>query len=396
MDRPRRYLLIVLLPLLALLPLGGMNALFLDHTGELLTGQEAAAIQQEVPALYGSALHDAVYTYKLALLAARRPDVVVIGSSRVLAMNQSMFAVPFTNLGRTVNYPDEALKLAHDMLAIHRPQVVMFGLDPWWLNPRWIHAPDFRAHENLGGDLSPAALFAPLRWLADGRIDWPLYRDRLTDAEPVTVDGVTLLGLQAMTLHRGYRPDGSLFRGGLLYHAHNADRVFGDTLSRIAGDQAQFRFGDAIDAQRVATLAETVALLQAAGVTVTTYLPPVAPTVREAMSGSGDRFAYLHAARDALATLGAAHLDAWDDATLGQVDCEFFDGFHHGETVDLRILLALAAVPGGLDAGLLRDDLAERLAAAAGSAQDDLVFGIPGQPVRDFLELGCGGNGTAP
>lgn len=390
MDRPRRYLLIVLIPILALLPLGAMNALFLENTGELLTGGEVAEFQQEVTALYGSALHDTVYRYKLALLEARRPDVVVIGSSRVLAMNQSMFSVPFANLGRTVNYPDEALKLAGDMLELHKPKVVLFGLDPWWLNPRWIHAPDFRTHDDPGGALSPEALFAPMRWLADGRIGWDLYRDRLTNAAPPVIDDVVMLGIQAITIRRGYRPDGSLFRGGLIYQARGADTGFGDTLSRVAGDQAQFRFGQSIDETRVETLQETVALLRAAGVTVVTFLAPVAPTVRTAMAQNPDRFAYMTAAREAFASLNSLHLDAWAGDVLGEEDCEFFDGFHHGETVDLRLLLALAAMGRqDFDSTVLEGDLVDRLAASSGSAQEEFAMGMPGRPEVDFLELGC-------
>jgi hypothetical protein len=385
---------VFLLPILALLPLGAVNVLFLDHSGELMAGRDVAAFQQEEPALYGSALHDAVYQYKLALLAERTPEVVVIGSSRVLGMNQSMFLVPFANLGRTVNYPAEAEKLAADLISTHKPGLVLFGLDPWWLNPRWTHAPDFRAHEKPGGTLSPAAIFAPMRWLADGRIDGALYGERLLDADPVLRDGVALLGLQAIIDGRGYRPDGSLFRGALVYGGRGADVAFADTLSRIAGDQAQFRFGDAIDQTRVEELRKTIAMLQDAGIAVVTYMPPVAPTVWAAMDVQPDRFAYLAAAREVFATLGAPHLDAWDNATLAFDDCEFFDGFHHGETIDLRLLLALSEA--GLldtDSQVLVPDLETRLGAAAGTALENTDYAPAGQVPLDFLGQGCGDPG---
>ncbi len=180
------------------------------------------------------------------------------------------------------------------------------------------------------------------RVLADGRVGWDLYRDRLTDGDPPAADGAVMLGLQAITLRHGYRSDGSLFRGGLIYRAHGANRAFGNTLAHIAGDQGQFRLGDRIDEDRVEALRATVTLLRGAGVTVVTYLPPVAPTVRQAMDAHADRFSYLEDARQAFASLGSVHPGAWDGMVPVESDCEFFDGSHQSETVDLRLLLVPA------------------------------------------------------
>jgi hypothetical protein len=189
MRPARRFLIIFFLPVLAVLPLGVADVLVLDHGGELLSGPQVAARQAEDGGLYGTAIHDNVHAYKLALYRLRRPDVAVIGSSRVLQMSQAMFTASFANLGRTVNYSDEAVAVVDDMLAIHVPRLVLLGLDPWWLNPRWEHAPTFESHARLGGDLDPESLMAPLRWLADGRIGWPLYRDLLQGSLPYARTG---------------------------------------------------------------------------------------------------------------------------------------------------------------------------------------------------------------
>jgi len=391
MSPERRFLLVFLVPVLALLPLGLMNVLVLEHSGETLTGPDVAEIQQAVPALYGSALHDAVYPYKLALLAEREPEIVVIGSSRVLAVRQEMFEAPFANLGRTVNYPAEAVKLAHDLLAVHTPRVVLFGLDPWWLNPNWTHAPDFRLHDEPGGSLTPEAIMAPLRWLSDGRIDPGFYLDRLTSAAPPQWQGFDLLGVQAIIDRRGYRPDGSLFRGLSLFEdGASHDAGFADTLARIAAGQAQFTYGDTVDAARVGELAEAIGLLEDAGVTVLTYVPPVAPTVFDAMAALPGRYGAVAEARVAMAQLGTVHLDAWEAADLGAPGCEFHDGFHHGETVELRILLALAgAAPDAFEGLLDSARLNILLRASDGHAQ----MRGPGLSTlgdeADFLGLGC-------
>ena len=391
MSPSRRFLLSFFVPVLALLPFGAANVVVLDHAGELLDAREVAAAQAATGGLYGSAIHDNAYAYKLAVYDQRRPEVAVIGSSRVLQMSQAMFDVPFANLGRTVNTAGEAELVAADMLAFQAPRIVLFALDPWWLNPRWEDEPSFESHDRLGGALTPESLMAPTRWLLDGRMPWPLYRDLLTGGGPWLDDSVPLYGVQAIVRHRGFRPDGSFFRGDLLTGGRPSDDVgFADTLARLGADQAQFRFGDRIDPERVDQLRRAVARLQAAGVTVVTYVPPVAPTVYAAMQKAGDRFTYLEAARAALASLGTIHLDAFDATALGAGDCEFDDGFHNGEVVDLRLLLALAALPGSpLGDVLDRERLAALLAQREGHAQVFFDAGGGGDREVDFLGLGC-------
>ncbi|MDG2480980.1 MAG: hypothetical protein P8Q36_08955 [Alphaproteobacteria bacterium] len=393
MNPAKRFLVVFLLPILALLPLGLVNVLFLDHSGELLDGEAVAKLQQEQPALFGSATHDAPYRYKLALMVERRLEIIVIGSSRVLALRQEMFQAPFANLGRTVNYPAEAVAVVDDILAGHHPQLVLFGLDPWWLNPVWRHAPDFRSHDEVGGARSPGAIMAPLRWLADGRIDLTVFTGRLLDSGSAERDGVALLGIQALMTERGYRDDGSLARGLMLHGVGlAADFGFADTQVRIRSGQAQFQFGDAVDVERLGQLAEAIGRLQDAGIAVVTYVPPVAPTVLTAIADEGRKFAFIDATRAAFSSLGTSHLDAWDATVLGGNDCEFVDGFHHGETLDLRLLLAMSELaPVPLADWLDRVELEHWLALSRGHSQIVPLLGHGTAPESDFLGLGCAG-----
>ena len=96
-SRYRRFILIVLLPVLLLLPAGAANWLFLENAGELTAIEDVVARQQNEGGLYGTAIHPNDYAYKLALLAARQPEVVAIGSSRVLQFpvrNRPLLAEP--------------------------------------------------------------------------------------------------------------------------------------------------------------------------------------------------------------------------------------------------------------------------------------------------------------
>ena len=72
----------------ALLPVEFVNYLFIKNSGELFRAEETDFKQSVTKQLYGSGLSDYPYSYKLAILRAKRPDVVVIESSQALQMRR--------------------------------------------------------------------------------------------------------------------------------------------------------------------------------------------------------------------------------------------------------------------------------------------------------------------
>ena len=125
----KRFLKAFFIVMFALLPVGLLNYLFIKNSGELFRAEEIVSKQSVTKQLYGSALSDYPYGYKLAIFEAKRPDVVVIGSSRALQMRENFFNTSFVNLGRTANYPEELEKLINDILKIHLPKVIILQID---------------------------------------------------------------------------------------------------------------------------------------------------------------------------------------------------------------------------------------------------------------------------
>ncbi|MBO6782208.1 MAG: hypothetical protein JJ899_02895 [Alphaproteobacteria bacterium] len=387
----RRFILIFALPVALLLPAGLANLAFLDNTGELADIDEVAAIQQEAGGLYGTALHPNVYAYKLALLAARKPDIVAIGSSRVLQFRQAHFTHPFANLGRTVNYPAEAVKLVGDMLTRHKPEVVLFGIDHYWLNPAFTTARDFSTHPIRGGNLSPDALVTPWRWLADGRVSWDTYRAFVVGEIPSAPGGAPLIGVRAILDGAGFAADGSWHYDHIVFGRRPPeDPRFSDTLRRIETGRAQFRPGTEVDRQRVAELRAAIGMLEEAGVAVVTFVPPMAQPVLAAMAARGDAFAYAAPARAEIAMLGRHHLDLLDASVTGARDCEFVDGFHIGDVGAARLLDELARNTGHPLAAMVdRSAIADIVSRRAGAALAETRFQRPGEREEDFLAIGC-------
>lgn len=384
----RRFLIIFVVFLLAFLPAGLANYLFLRNAGELEPIERVAANQQREPGLYGTALYENSYPYKLALLAARQPDVVALGSSRVLQLRQDHFAARFLNLGRTVNYPREAEKLVADMLAITRPRVAIFALDFWWAAEASRHAFNFNAHTERGADLRPDAVIAPARWLSEGKIPAALYIEILSTPPPYRTDGIALYGVQSITVGNGFGPDGSYYYGATVFgRAPAADPRFSDTLRRIASNSAQFVRNTRFVPERVDSLKRAISTLETAGVTVITYLPPLAPPVRAAMAVQEDAYAHVTAFRAAVATATRPHFDFHDDIFDS---CEFVDGFHHGDVIAARLLLGMASARPDVFGGIVDTAaLTTIVTKAAGQAQAGRSFSRAGDREADFLDLGC-------
>jgi len=390
-KRYRRFLLVLIVPILLLLPIGLLNRAFLENAGELTPLEEVVHIQQTRGGLYGTALHANDYAYKLELYRARRPEIVVIGSSRVLQFRQALFTRPFANLGLTVNYPAEALKLIDDMLKISTPKVVIFGIDHYWLNTAYVHALNFRSHDVRGGNLSPDALVTPLRWLADGRIDPNTYRDLVVSGRPNAADKLPMIGARAILDGDGFGPDGSWYYNNVIYGRRPSPNPgFSETLRRIAIGGAQFRYGAKVDPARMADLRLAVTRLLGAGVGVVTFIPPMATPALSAMDALGDAYAYAKFARAEIATLGVEHGDFLDGAVVGISNCEFIDGFHVGEVGTARLLVALAAQRGSVLADFVDGATASRVITTnAGNAAADRRFMRVGEQEQDFLALGC-------
>jgi hypothetical protein len=386
----RRFLAAFLAPVALMLPFLGASYLFLDHSGELDSIEYIAAEQQHSDALYGSAVHDNVYAYKFGLLADRHPDVVVIGSSRVLEFRAAYFNAPFVNLGRTVNYPDEAVQLVHDLLKVAHPKLILFGVDYWWFNPKMTFLLNFETHRIRGGELTSDALISPARWVIERKLTPRSFLDILAASHPIKVGGAPMFGVEAITRGDGFAADGSYYYLGTVYGRGPAkDPRFSDTNGRIARNAAQFVRAATPDDQRLATLAALLRSLDEEGMRVITFMPPLAPSIFAAMKKVG-QYGYIDLVRQQLKQISPHHYDFLDPETIGADNCEFIDGLHGGDVVAARILARIAedeASTLGHYANL--SEIRNVIKNNTGQALADRRYRQPGEVERDFLKLGC-------
>ena len=129
----RFFLSLVILALLAGLLLVPWAVCWLTASGELDQDEVVARQAQGEFVLFGPGLPQDIMAYKLALYAAVRPEVVVLGSSRAGNVRAAFFERPFVNMAGAATDLESLRLLVDRMLAVHRPKVVLLGLDFWWL-----------------------------------------------------------------------------------------------------------------------------------------------------------------------------------------------------------------------------------------------------------------------
>lgn len=326
-----------------------LSVALLVCSGELEDIREIARTQQESGGIYGSATHENFFGYKMALHAARRPRIVALGSSRVLTLRQYTFTERFVNLGSAMRNLAEGERAVQEMLALHRPDVVLVAFDFWWFNPDRSEQTEFPAHHAYRASLL-RSLGLPLAWLWSGRLPLGVGVSLLHQGAFEDV-GEPAWGVQAAVVGEGFRPDGSRRLRG-------PGRISA-TLASIGDGANGFEPGVRIDQARLRRAAALLSTLTGKGIEAVTYLPPVAPSVLHAMAQT-QRYAYVEELRSAMYGISANHYDFHDLGRSGAADAEFVDGIHAGETATLRLLLAIARAPESPLRGVVATDAAER------------------------------------
>lgn len=370
-----RLVLFVLPPLLLL----GWPAWLMWSAGEFTSIHRVVSLQaaSKAPVYFGRAYSDPTANYKLASVLERRPELLVLGTSRVLAIRAAAFKpeTRFFNAGNGVT------RLRHFRAFLGRippgqePRTILLGLDQYLFNARFdnLQADGFEKQWDEEEALSDIFFGAWKTVYSDH------FGGKFTLASLAATPGEERIGLNARVQGNAFRKDGSYTWASYVADPaspRHEDHGFRNTLDRIAKGNRRFEYGAQVSE---AALQEVDALLRdckARGIHVVAFLPPFAHAVLQAMKARAADYAYLAGIQPALQTLFQRHgfviEDYSDLAQLGATDRETIDGFHGSEKAYLRLLLKLAEADAPLRA-YLRDPagLQERLRNTAG---DQLVF----------------------
>ena len=292
----KRFLKILALFLAPVILLLGMFSLALVRSGELTPTAdiEAAALDGGLE-LFGLAYRDDTRALKQAVANARGADVLVLGTSRSMQLRGAFFASDsFYNAGGGIAYISQAQVFLENMPPDARPKHLLLVLDQYFYNETWtsIEPEDSAA---LRPYTQPDAFYALRRALAD------------------YLDGKYSL------LHVLGTPDG----------------VYGLSLIHISEETP--------DAESLAQTEALLAFCARAGIEVTAFLPPYAPSVWQRMQETG-QYGYIPATFASLETMFARYgFEVFDYSYLPETnDSQYVDGFHGSDRVYAALCARLA------------------------------------------------------
>jgi hypothetical protein len=363
------------LPLL--LVWGGLEAA-LWRTAESWPADQVLAAQAAAggESLYGRGFFSQQFNlYKRGAIAARKPEILVVGSSRVMQFRAQMFpGHSFYNGGGLLQNLGDLVALARILREerLPRPKVMIVGIDPWWMSfgastRSWLDDRNEAAHQFSGHVNALRAL------LRDRQFPW---RAALTGtARTSPVFGYRAFGVQALEVGAGERgSDGShLYTASILEYLEKPvyrDRESPPMIDRVPTGRVPFTPSDGLDPGLVTSALLALRELSAMGIETQVYLPPVSSALAAALSASPRHGRWWREYREefprALRQAGFVVTGPARPVDDGLDDRYMFDGVHPSEVMVARAVAGMvrAAQPGGV-LGALDAAALEALAARA-------------------------------
>lgn len=312
----------------------------------VVTAQQNSA----VPIIYRPQYGNRDLPYKALSSDTRQPQVIALGSSRVLQMRAGLLTKTpdtFYNAGAPAWQIPQLIALLERLE--HQPEVLIVGIDAPWFNTAYL------GDESAGVTLNPlndfSQLFAVNRSVMQdvfaGRPpNWENVLSRRILPPDAPESGQTALGLKAIQNGHGFRADGSEQYGdfliGKFLHAPSERERHLEWMRR---GEEMYVYGGAgeLSDSALAAWERLLAWCDAHDIAVIGFLPPFTPTLYDRLIRRGNH-EYIPALAERLETMFSAHGDFFFDFSDGSrfgTDDDFYDGWHGSERVYLRIYIAM-------------------------------------------------------
>ena len=341
----RTYVLI----LLATLAIGELlylpGQLVLLQAGEMLDFDQIVARQQQSDALYFG-LAEAPGNYKFAVYAKRKPDLVVLGSSRAHHEHQEFFRVPSYTMSGIVYTPADAIETMDLLIPVHKPKYVIYNLDYFAFCTRFAGVsgqktftrPHGRPNTGWAWGASNRFRLVP-DLIRQGDLSlgqaWNLAMHRF----PSAPTGNELIGMNALLMQRGFRLDGSLAK---LHDEMQDPSYMVEARKEIREGTLQFEGNCAYNPETMAHLLMLQNEMEKQGIRFIVHMPPISPEIyRLFRAARPDISGYFTVLLQELARQPLHDLhNHVDGAVVNAPDQEFSDGYHGGDVTEARSLLA--------------------------------------------------------
>ncbi len=329
-------LTIFFLPFVLLL---GFPFFVLLISGELLPVSVVLSLNNGSPDFrYGLAYSNADKYYKFSEARVRKPEVLVLGTSRVMQFRREFFSRPeqFYNAGASLTRLENFRIFLQQ--APYTPRILIVGLDQYYFNENRKAAKYENYAVRLATDDREGLGTILMGWRRIYR-DYRSGKFRLSDLRAFP----RRIGVSACAQSKGFRTDGSYDYGEQL--SDNLALRFQDAFERIETRTDLFEKGTQVSEERLSELRRLLEYCRAHNIQVVGFLPPYAHAVYDQMMALGD-YTYLNQIAGRLQPLfdqyNFTFADYSDLAWLGADDYAAIDGWHGNDQVYRRILLRLA------------------------------------------------------
>lgn len=313
--------------------------LFIHNTYENRTIDKMVERQISNNAIYNPKFTGAnKFLYKLSLIKEVKPQIIALGSSRVMQLREEFFTTSFVNVGGAVNHLNEGHVFLKEMIKFHKPEYIILGLDFWWFNSSFRQPKSFPYH-NLKGDVDfKQKVITIFSLLKDGKIDLNTFFSGLF-FQKNKVTNFENIGINAVKYSNGFRKDGSYFYSHFIFgETKNHDIKFSNTFERIEKGNSRFEYAEHISDERVKVLNDIVNFCKINNMKLIIFIPPLANDTIKKMNNFDSKYNFIKEFKELVKNSAVENYDYHDMRKFVNDSCEFIDGFHGGDVIYQRIL----------------------------------------------------------
>lgn len=312
----------------------------LESYHELESVQAMVERNQNDGGLIGLAYTDPMHLVKQKVLEKRHPEIIALGTSRVLSFRDLYFIKPeaFYNCGRSVGKVQDLAQFLSSYPG-KKPRVIILGLDQdfFGVEDGELIAPP-RSYELKGTTYGT-------RLIKGTKAFFDAFKKAEVETGEVPSEASSFIGRNAWLYSEGYRRDGSYCYGRRL-RAEKDDYSFHSTIRRIEKRKGRFAPVEAINLGAVEELERFLEICTANKIHVVAFLPPYASKVYQRLEEERDLFPHVFELHTLLQPFFDEHgfkvFDFSNLESVGSNDFETYDGFHASETAYLRIIRIMA------------------------------------------------------
>lgn len=303
-------------------------------SGELAPFEDIVkAGSKSEPTLFGLAYTEFERPYKIAALKEKAPELMVLGTSRVLAFKSEFFKpdTHFYNAGRAVDYIPDFLSVLQEIPASSSLKIIIVGLDPHFFDPREETTLKFRrTHYPVSVSERARELIrnqTPTLWgdLFSGKINL----DRLFQNSTSTI------GMKALLHATGFKNDGS--------YSYPETTSSQQNISLTPASDGIWEFGNHVAEPALASFEAFLAEAQAREIHIVGFLPPYAEEMQRAIQESKTAAAQTQKEEprilgELFKKYGFTFFDASSSKSFGSKDEELIDPIHGGPEMYEKLL----------------------------------------------------------